>query len=131
MEEESEFVGVLQRLAQDPASLSGTERVDLIGDLQRLRGWVDAREALVLDEIHHNRDDVDAGARDITQLCQQQANVAHAEAKRRALRSTWTVELPSETSTRATWRPRLSTPGVQLNWPVDSLKVAAGIPRSE
>ena len=69
-------------------------RVALIGRVQQMRGWVDAREAELLAVVHDERDDVDTGARDITQLCQQQANVGYGEAKRRSLRATWLVELP-------------------------------------
>ncbi len=74
--------------------LDGVDRVALIDEMQAVRGWIDAREAELLALIHADRDDVNAGARDITQLCQQEANVGFGEAKRRALRATWIAELP-------------------------------------
>ncbi len=87
-------VGVLSTLAGDLADLSGSNRVALIAEVQQVRGWIDAREAELLALVHAARDDIDAGARDISQLVQQQANVGFGEAKRRELRSRWAAELP-------------------------------------
>lgn len=86
---------VMACLASDPAQMTSTERLALVGDLQRLRSWQDAREAALLVACHRERDDVEAGARDVTQLCQQEANVSYGEAKRRSLRATWLAELPA------------------------------------
>jgi hypothetical protein len=61
-----EFEEVLAVLGADPSVLSGPERVAVLPDLQKLRGWLDAREARFLAVMHDSRDDVDAGARDLT-----------------------------------------------------------------
>ncbi len=84
----------LEALALDPASLSGAERVELVTGVERVRNWIDAREAALLSVIHSERDDVNAGARDIAQLSQHKANVGFGEAKRRAARAIWLPELP-------------------------------------
>ena len=88
-------IAALSVLERDPAALDGPLRVELIGRVQAVRNWIDAREAELLAVIHAERDDVNAGARDVSQLCQQQANVGFGEAKRRELRSTWIRELPA------------------------------------
>ena len=93
--EEADREAVLARLASDAEALTTEERLTVLGDLQQLRSWQDAREAALLAVCHRERDDVAAGARDIAQLCQQEANVPYAEAKRRSLRATWLSELPA------------------------------------
>ena len=92
---EADREAVLARLASDAEALTTDERLALLGDLQQLRSWQDAREAALLAVCHSERDDVTAGARDIAQLCQQEANVPYAEATRRSLRATWFGELPA------------------------------------
>lgn len=90
----AQYAAVLRRLSADPAGLDGPDRIELVRDLNRLRTWLDARETELLSVIHHERDDVDVGARDLTQLSQQQANVGYGEAKRRELRAMWTGDVP-------------------------------------
>lgn len=94
MEVVTSHTRVLGDLADDPVQFTGPERVELLARAQQVRNWIDAREAALLAEIHRERDDVDAGARDLTQLSQQQANVGFGEARRRDVRSSWTTELP-------------------------------------
>lgn len=102
--EEADRQDVLSRLAGDVDEMTSTERLALVGDLQRLRSWQDAREAALLAACHRERDDIEAGARDVTQLCQQEANVAYGEAKRRSLRATWLAELPAVSGALAAGR---------------------------
>lgn len=108
MEQVQEHTEVLADLAGDPALLSGPQRVALVGRVQKMRSWVDARESELLAVVRCERDDVDTGARDLSQLCQQRANVGYGEAKRRELRATWLQELPAVGTALAAGR--LGTP---------------------
>lgn len=89
-----EHHNLLDRLAGDPGSWTGTQRVDVLSSIEDLRGWVDAREAAVLAIAHGERDDVDAGARDIAGLVCQQTRVGCGEARRRQTRALWLPQLP-------------------------------------
>ncbi len=77
----------------DPSRWGREDRVGILADVERLRCWLDAREAAVLTVAHLRCDDVNSGARDITQLIQQQANVSYGAAKRRAARGEWLPKL--------------------------------------
>lgn len=85
---------LLDSLATHPASWSGADRVAALTQIERLRQWLTARESLLLATARAERDDVNHGARDITQLSQQTAGVSFGEAKRRATRATWLSRLP-------------------------------------
>ena len=78
--------------------------VEALSEVQAMRGWLDAREAAVLAVAHSQCDDVNSGARDITQLCQQRANVSFAEGKRRAAKATWLPQLPAARAALAAGR---------------------------
>ncbi len=84
---------VIADLCDDLEAMAGPSRVALLERLETTRNWMNAREAELLRLVERGRNHVDAGARDITQLVQQQARVGFGEAKRRALRATWSVEL--------------------------------------
>ena len=84
---------LLASLTTHPASWSGADRIAALAQIERLRQWLTARESLLLATAHTERDDVNHGARDITQLSQQTAGVSFGEAKRRATRATWLPRL--------------------------------------
>ncbi|MFV2040283.1 MAG: DUF222 domain-containing protein, partial [Acidimicrobiales bacterium] len=87
--------GLVDRLAGDPRLWGREARVAVLSELARFRGWLDAREAALLAVCHAECDDVNSGARDITQLCQKSGNMSFGEAKRRALRSEHLPLLPA------------------------------------
>jgi len=93
---------LLERLGSEPSGWGREARIGALGDLERLRGWLDSREAAVLAVCHSERDDVNSGARDITQLVQQQSNVSYGTAKRRALRASSLTTLPAATAALVT-----------------------------
>jgi hypothetical protein len=86
---------LLDRLASDPSGWSRPERVGALGDLERLRSWLDAREAALLAVAHREADDVNSGARDLAQLCQKAGRVGYGDAKRRARRAHRLPDLPA------------------------------------
>ena len=86
---------LLDRLASDPSGWSRPERVGALGDVERLRSWLDAREAALLAVAHREADDINSGARDLAQLCQQAARVGYGDAKRRARRAIRLPDLPA------------------------------------
>ena len=86
---------LLDRLASDPAGWSRTERVGALRDVERLRRWLDAREAALLAVAHCEDDDVNSGARDLAQLCQKTGRVSYGDAKRRARRARHLPDLPA------------------------------------
>ncbi len=86
---------LLDRLASDSSSWSRPERVGALREVERLRSWLDAREAALLAVAHREADDVNSGARDLAQLCQQAGKVGYGEAKRRARRAHRLPDLPA------------------------------------
>jgi len=86
---------LVDRLSTEPVEWGRESRVGMLGELQRFRGWLDTREAAVLNVAHLECDDINSGARDIIQLCQQRANVSFGEGKRRAALATWLPQLPA------------------------------------
>ncbi len=86
---------LLDRLESDPAEWTRSQRVGVLGDLARLRAWLDARESAVLAVVHDRADDVASGARDVTQLLQQTGKASYGDARRRALRSRALTDLPA------------------------------------
>ena len=87
--------GLLDRLASDPTGWSRAERVGALGDVERLRSWLDAREAALLAVASREADDVNSGARDLAQLCQQAGKVGYGDAKWRARRAHRLPDLPA------------------------------------
>ena len=85
---------LLDRLAGEPATWSRDERLTSVKQIERLRAWLDAREASVLAVIHERADDVAAGARNLAQLGQTTGGVGYAQAKRRARRAQQLPALP-------------------------------------
>jgi hypothetical protein len=45
---------LVDRLATDPAGWGREARVATLGELQRMRGWLDAREAAVLEVAYRS-----------------------------------------------------------------------------
>lgn len=88
-------LATISDLGGDLVEFDGEDRVALLGAIEHLRSWIAARESELLSLVHADRNDIDAGARDLIQLNQQVANVGHGEARRRAARSAWTTELPT------------------------------------
>ena len=86
---------LLDRLATDPSGWSRPERVGALGEVERLRSWLDAREAALLAVAHRETDDINSGARDLAQLCQQAGKVGYGDAKRRARRAHRLPDLPA------------------------------------
>ena len=86
---------LLDRLASDPSGWSRPERVGALGDVERLRSWLDAREAALLVVAHREADDINSGARDLAQLCQKAGKVGYGDAKRRARRAHRLPDLPA------------------------------------
>jgi len=89
---------LLERLSSDPCTWGREARVAVLGQVEGLRGWLDAREAAVLAASFSECDDVNSGARDLIQLVQQQAGVSFGTAKRREQRALWLRELPAATA---------------------------------
>ncbi len=87
--------GLLDQLASDPSGWERENRVAVLANVERLRRWLDAREAAVLTVAQLRCDDVNSGARDLTQLIQQQSGVSYGTAKRRAARGEWLPKLPA------------------------------------
>ncbi len=85
---------LLDRLAGDPHAWSRDERLTSVAQIEKLRAWLDAREASVLAVIHEQADDVAAGARNLAQLGQKTGGVGYAQAKRRARRAHHLPALP-------------------------------------
>ncbi len=86
---------LLERLDGDPRTWGRQARVAVLGEVEGLRGWLDAREAAVLAVSFSECDDVNTGARDLIQLVQQQSGVCFGTAKRRATRACWLRDLPA------------------------------------
>ncbi len=93
---------LLERLASEPSAWGREARVGVLAEIEGLRGWLDSREAAVLAVCHAKRDDVNSGARDITQLCQQRSNVSYGSAKLRAVRAEWLPVLGAASEALAT-----------------------------
>lgn len=86
---------LLELLAAEPDCSSRASRLEVLQGLGRLRSWLAEREAALLAVSAIERDAASVGARDTTQLVQQQCNVGHGEARRVALRATHLRSLPS------------------------------------
>ena len=81
-------------LGEDPGGWSAERRVEVLSELEALRGWLDARETALLAVIGENTDHYDHGCRDVAGLVKQVARVSHGHAKARAGRAVWCQRYP-------------------------------------